>query len=286
MITIAFFSIKEELSLQIHVVERGETLFTIARLYSVSVLSITEANELDTPNLVVGQAIVIPIVGQFYFVQENDSLYTIARKFGLSVEQVAQINQLQLNQILPLGLRIYIPPAEKTSIQTFGYIEPIGQTISPVLENAARKNSPLLTYLAPFSYQANRDGTLTPPPIDSFQKITQQTKTKIAFVVSNLEDGQFSSELVHILLTVQAVQNKLIDEIINTATREGFQDVHFDFEYIPAADREAYKTFLQKVKAISPFQQHSLLKQVRNKKVSYMKPMIMKHRVKSMTSSC
>src|SRR5699024_580879 len=52
----------------------------------------------------------------------------------------------------------------------------------------------------------------------------------------------------HILLTVQAVQNKLIDEIINTATREGFQDVHFDFEYIPTTDREAYNSFLQKIK--------------------------------------
>src|SRR5699024_56242 len=70
---------------------------------------------------------------------------------------------------------------------------------------------------------------------------------KLAFVAGNLEDGQFSSELVHILLTVQAVQNKLIDEIINTARREGFQDLHFDFEYITTTDREAYKSFLQTI---------------------------------------
>lgn len=248
IITIAFFSLKEELSLQIHVVQQGETLFSIARLYSTSIISITEANELDTPNLVIGQALVIPIIGQYYFVQQNDTLFTIARRFQLSVEDLARINQLHLHDMLPVGLRIYIPPQAKSRIETFGYIEPIGGTVSPILENAATKNSPLLTYLAPFSYQANRDGTLKAPPIESFQQIAKESNTKLAFVVSNLEDGQFSSELVHILLTVQAVQNKLIDEIINTASREGFQDVHFDFEYIPATDREAYNTFLQKVK--------------------------------------
>src|SRR5699024_11656376 len=40
IITIAFFSLKEELSLQIHVVQQGETLFSIARLYSTSIISI------------------------------------------------------------------------------------------------------------------------------------------------------------------------------------------------------------------------------------------------------
>src|SRR5699024_2502249 len=195
IITIAFFSLKEELSLQIHVVQQGETLFSIARLYSTSIISITEANELDTPNLVIGQALVIPIVGQYYFIQPNDTLFTIARRFQLSVEDLARINQLNLNHILPVGLRLYIPPQPKSKINTFGYNEQIGGTVSPVLENAAMKNSPLLSYLAPFSYQANRDGTLTAPPIEPFQSIAKESNTKLAFVVSNLEDGQFSSEL-------------------------------------------------------------------------------------------
>src|SRR5699024_12631278 len=79
IITIAFFSLKEEVSLQIHVVQQGETLFSIERLYSTSIISITEANELDTPNLAIGQALVIPIIGQYYFIQEHDTLFTITR---------------------------------------------------------------------------------------------------------------------------------------------------------------------------------------------------------------
>ena len=63
--------------MQIHVVQQGESVFSIARLYDSTPNAIIEANELETPgNLVVGQALVIPIVGQFYFVQPGDSLYS------------------------------------------------------------------------------------------------------------------------------------------------------------------------------------------------------------------
>src|SRR5690606_28487707 len=126
----------------------------------------TEANELETPNLVVGQALVIPIVGQYYFVQPGDTLFTIGRQFNISTEELARINNIQLNMVLPVGFRLYIPPRPKSSITSFGYIEPIGDTVSPVLENAAEKNTPFLTYLAPFSYRVNRDGSLTAPPLD------------------------------------------------------------------------------------------------------------------------
>ncbi len=234
--------------MQIHVVKSGDTLFSIANTYSTSIFSISEANELQTPNLVVGQALVIPIIGQYYFVQPGDTLFTIGRQFNISPEELARINNIQINMVLPVGFRLYIPPRPKTSITSFGYIEPLGDTVSPVLENAAEKNTPLLTYLAPFSYRVNRDGSLTPPPLDRFREIAENNNTYLSFVVTNLEEGAFSSELVHIILTVQAVQNRLIDEIINTATAGGFRDVHFDFEFIPQDDREAYNEFLRKVK--------------------------------------
>lgn len=234
--------------MQIHVVARGDTLFTIANTYNTSIFSITEANELETPNLVVGQALVIPIVGRYYFVQPGDTLFSVARQFDISREELAQINNIQLNAVLPVGLRLYIPPRPRPSITSFAYVEPIGDTVSEVLENAVEKNSPLLTYLAPFSYRVNRDGSLTAPPLNRFREIAENNQTNLSFVVTNLEGDSFSSELANIILTVQAVQNRLIDEIINTATAGGFQDVHFDFEFIPQDDREAYNDFLRKIK--------------------------------------
>lgn len=234
--------------MQIYVVQSGDTLFSIANTYDTSIAAITEANELETPNLVVGQSLVIPIIGQYYFVQQGDSLFTISQQFNTSVEVLARINQILPSMTLPIGLRLYIPPQVRTPITSLGYIEPIGDTVSPLLETAAINNTPLLTYLAPFSYRVNRDGSLTPPPLNRFKEIAEENGARLPLVITNLEGPSFSSELAHIILTVQAVQNRLIDEIINTATTEGFADVHFDLEFILPEDREAYNEFLRKIK--------------------------------------
>lgn len=235
--------------MQIYVVKRGDSLFSIARSFNSSIDAIVEANELTTPNLVIGQSLVLPIVGEYYFVKEDDSLFTIAQKFKLSAEVLARTNQLALDATLPVGLRLYIPPYLKQALTSFGYIEPIGENVSSHLQTAARENAPLLTFLAPFSYRVNRDGSLNPPPLNNFEQISKENNTKLSLVITNLEGPTFNSELVHIILTVQAVQNKLIDEIINIATSKGFHDVHFDFEFIPPDDRQAYNDFLSKVKA-------------------------------------
>ncbi|RDW15272.1 spore gernimation protein [Oceanobacillus arenosus] len=235
--------------MQIHVVARGDTLFEIANTYHSSVNSIIAANELDTPSeLVVGQALVIPIVGQFYFVQPGDTLYSIASSFGMTVQELARINNIGVNNPLSVGFRLYIPPLPKRAITSNAYIEPSGETVSTTLENAATKTTPYLTYLAHFSYSVNRDGSLNAPPIGNLKTIANRNNTALMLVLTNLEDGSFNSDLMHIILTVQAVQNTLLDNIVNTATKGGFTDVHFDFEFIPPADREAYITFLRKTK--------------------------------------
>ncbi|MCT2536976.1 glycoside hydrolase family 18 protein [Aquibacillus koreensis] len=235
--------------MQIHVVQAGESLYSIANTYGTTYSAINTANELDNPNqLVVGQSLVIPIVGQFYFVQPGDSLYTIAQRFGLSVQQLANINNISPGANLPVGFRLYIPETEEPVIETNAYVEPIGDTVSETLVNSAQKNAPFLTYLAPFNYRATRTGELVAPPLDNFAAIAENNQATLMLVVSNLEEGAFSAELGQILVTVDAVQNTLLDNIINTAQQVGFRDVHFDFEYLPPANREDYNNFLRKAK--------------------------------------
>lgn len=76
--------------MQIYLVQPGDSVYEIANTFGSSVNDIVQANELETPeSIVVGQAIVIPIVGHFYFVKSGDSLYTIGQKFNLSIEEGA-----------------------------------------------------------------------------------------------------------------------------------------------------------------------------------------------------
>lgn len=233
--------------MQIHVVQRGQTLFRIAQSYGVSIQVIAEANELEIEDtLVVGQAMVIPIQGQYYWVQAGDSLYTIARRFNIELEQLAQANRLSLNQVLPIGLRLYIPDPPEPVIEVNAYVEPRGEQVSEALQNASREAAPYLTYLAPFSFRINRDGSLTAPPLNGLAQIASEYSVTLMMVVTNLEEGQFSSELGRILLNSDELQNRLLDEIIATARRLGFRDIHFDIEFLRPEDREAYNAFLRK----------------------------------------
>lgn len=235
--------------MQIHVVKEGESIFTIAQIYSTTVEDIVNANEIPNPNqLVIGQTMVIPIRGQFYFVQPGDSLFTISRRFNITVSELAQVNNINPNQTLPVGLRLYIPPRPKRNAEFNAYIEPRGTSVSENLQASAREAVPYLTYLGLFSFQALRDGSLKEPPIGNLGDIAKQANTTFMMIVTNIENDQFSDELAHIILTNEDIQNKFINNIVSTAKKYGFRDIHFDFEYLRAEDREAYNSFLRKAR--------------------------------------
>ncbi|ERI92735.1 LysM domain protein [Clostridiales bacterium oral taxon 876 str. F0540] len=236
--------------MQIHVVQAGQSLFDIARTYNTTVGAISGANELPNPNnLVVGQALVIPIVGSFYWVQPGDSLYSIARKFGINYQTLARVNGIQPTKPLAVGFRLYIPPRPKRSAETNAYVEPIAGRVAPELEQSARTAAPHLTYLAPFSFQIQRDGTLKEPPLNNFRSIAANSGAILLMAVTNLENGQFSTELGRIILTNPQLQDTLLNNIIATAKRLNFKDIHFDMEHLPRELRENYNVFLRKAKA-------------------------------------
>jgi spore germination protein len=235
--------------LQIHVVQQGQSIFGIAQAYGSTVDAIVKANGLpDSSQLVVGQALVIPIVGSFYWVQPGDSLFSIAQKFDMNYQKLANVNQIPIDQPLTAGTRLYIPAQPKKKGEFNAYIEPRGESVKPELETSARQTAPFLTYLAPFSFQIQRDGSLKRPLLNNFRKIAEQNNVTLMMVVTNLENDQFSAELGKIILNDEKVQNNLIDTIIKTAKELNFNDIHFDMEFLRPEDREAYNTFLRKTK--------------------------------------
>ncbi|MFF2459254.1 glycosyl hydrolase family 18 protein [Peribacillus simplex] len=235
--------------MQIHVVRPGQTLYGIAQTYSVTVDRLIESNKIPNPNnLVSGQALVIPIVGSYYFVQPGDSLYSISQKVDVPVQELAKINGISENQNLSVGYRIYIPARKKRTAEFNGYVEPRGTSVAPALETAAREAGPYLTYLAPFSFQALRDGSLKEPLLNEFPAIARDNKNVLMMVITNQENDQFSDELGRIILTNTSIQNKFLNNIVTTAKKYGFRDIHFDFEFLRPADREAYNQFLRKAK--------------------------------------
>lgn len=94
----------------IHVVSSGQSLWTIANYYGVTVASITETNELTYPNrLVIGQALVIPTEDTLHTVRAGESLWSIAQTYGVTIQAIIRRNQLaDPNRINP-GQVLYIP---------------------------------------------------------------------------------------------------------------------------------------------------------------------------------
>lgn len=242
---------KGGISMQIHVVQRGESLWRIAQTYNSSIPSIVQANQIADPNqLVVGQSLVIPIWGSFYWVQPGDTLWAIGRRFGIPYTTIAQMNRINPETPLAIGLRLFIPPTPKRRAEINAYIEPRGSSVSPALLSDARSSGPYLTYLAPFSYEARRDGTLQAMPLQGIPEIAQETGASLMMVVTNLEGGQFSGELGRDILQSRGVQDLLLDNIIAETMRVGrYTDVHFDFEFLPGDQREAYNNFLRRAAA-------------------------------------
>lgn len=234
--------------MQIYVIARGDTLWNIAKTYNTTVDAIVTANEIPNPDrLVVGQTIVIPIEGSFYTVVAGDSLWAIGQRFNINYLTLAQINNLNPADILRIGTRLYIPPIPKVDMESNAYIEPIGATVSETLLNEARNVANVLTYLAPFSYQARADGTIRPMPLDTIPEIALANNASLMMVITNLEGGRFSGQLGRDILESVAVQELLLNNILAEANRVGaFSDIHFDFEFLPVDLRIAYNNFLKR----------------------------------------
>lgn len=89
-----------------YIVKPGDSLFTIARSYGITVEQLKEYNRLVSNDLYVGQQIFIPI--SIYRVQRGDSLYSIAKKFNTTVESLMVLNNLDSIN-LSIGQILYIP---------------------------------------------------------------------------------------------------------------------------------------------------------------------------------
>jgi spore germination protein len=235
-------------SMQIHVVQKGQSLYGIAQAYGINYQEIAQANELPDPSrLVVGQALVIPTTGSYHWVQPGQSLYVIAGLYGMTVNELATINRISPTQNLQIGQRLYIPPKPKRLAEALLYVEP-RTPVTQIMIDEVRRRVDSLTYLAMFSYEAQRDGSLKAPSMDDIPNIAQSAGAANALVVTNLEEFAFNPDLAHVLFTDEAAQNRLFGNLIQVANEVGFKDIHFDFELLHPEDRELYNSFLRKAR--------------------------------------
>ncbi len=103
-----------------HKVKKGETLWSIARKYGVSVNTIKKLNHLRTSRIKNGELLRLPLKNyvhvkrnkargvKYYTVKRGDTLWKIARETGVSIEKIKKINGLVSSNIRP-GQVLKIP---------------------------------------------------------------------------------------------------------------------------------------------------------------------------------
>ena len=95
---------KEENTIS-YTVQKGDSLYSIARKYDTTIDRIKDLNNLTTNLLSIGQVLLIPTdtnLETTYTVQKGDSLYSIAKKYDTTVDRLKQLNNLTSN-LLSIG---------------------------------------------------------------------------------------------------------------------------------------------------------------------------------------
>jgi murein DD-endopeptidase MepM/ murein hydrolase activator NlpD len=134
LLLMAVFSFAQD---TVHVVEKGETIYSISRFYHISPGDLMKYNDItDASKLQIGRRLKIPgpasesapprppasagtassaVVYTEYRVVKNDTLYSIARRQGISVEELLGVNGFSRDHVLREGERIKVPRESGTT---------------------------------------------------------------------------------------------------------------------------------------------------------------------------
>jgi len=133
----------------VHVVKKGDTLITIAKLYGTTAAAIRTANGLKTTSPIhEGDKLTIPLLvadtptpsptppstptPSVYVVVQGDTLSELAKRFGTTVEAILQANGLAGATGITAGTSLRIPGAAPTAVPVVVYEVKSGDTLSGI----------------------------------------------------------------------------------------------------------------------------------------------------------
>lgn len=234
--------------MKIHVVQKGETLFSIAQQYGVSARLLQKLNQAPTDGtLVPGQTLVVLLPERTHVVRRGDTVWSIAREHGISTRELYQ------NNIFLQGQGALIPGEElilslqdvhrEGSLGVNGYAYPFinGDLLRQVL--------PYMTYATPFTYGIGANGGLVALRDEGILAAAGQYSVLPWMHLSTMtEEGRFSSARAEALLGSVPRQETLLGQIKEILKEKGYGGLDVDFEYIRPELGAAYAAFVDRLR--------------------------------------
>ena len=122
----------------LYTVKRGDTLYSIARQYNISVAELRNLNGLTSNTLSIGQTLKVPTLEvpetpqqDEYIVESGDTLYSIANKFNVPVNDLISYNELPTT-VLSVGQVLRIPNIGPSNLV---YTVKAGDTLYQIANN-------------------------------------------------------------------------------------------------------------------------------------------------------
>ncbi len=176
-----------------------------------------------------------------YIVQLGDTIYSIARMHSLTTRELLAANAGIMERELLPGETIQLPPPQDCqTIEINGYAAPNTD------EKLYGQILPYLTYLGIVGNRITLPGQLV--SIHNAEMIQDAWEANVGpvMVVSNTsENGIYSSDLVHAVLSNPAATQRLIDDIVEAVRENNYYGANIDFMFISPHILPAYIRFLQ-----------------------------------------
>ena len=230
--------------MQIHILQSGETLFSIANRYGVEESILRFNNDISNPlKLPVGQPVAIVFPTLTHTVRSGEALSSIADSYGVTIEHIYRRN-LFLNgkdEIFP-SQTLYI----ETEREVLGEFSTGGYAYPFVGENLLRRALPLMGALMPFTYGFRLDGSLISPDDGAMLTIADDYFTQPIMHLSTLDENDvFSVELAQSLFASDELKEKLLDSVIANMQVKGYTALDVDFEFLGKENAVRYAEFIR-----------------------------------------
>ena len=113
---------KENITSNTYIIQKGDSLYQIAKKYDTTVDELKKINNLTSNTLSIGQKIILPTKSEQepteydnYIVQKGDSLYQIGLKYNITTNELKKINNLSSN-LLNIGQKLKVPRIKESYI--------------------------------------------------------------------------------------------------------------------------------------------------------------------------